>query len=107
MYAYLTGPRFKHRVECIAKKLTELRNDLETEPKWINKQWAKRDRELLTILEATSDMHGDLQGIAGQSLEKATPFQDPCNLGLRESDELAYGFSWHGASRPERLSIRL
>jgi hypothetical protein len=65
MYNYLTGPRFKHRVECIAEKFTELRKDLDAERKWMNKQWAKRDRELTTVLEATSGMYGDLQGIAG------------------------------------------
>ena len=26
IYAYLTGPRFKHRIECIAEKFTELRS---------------------------------------------------------------------------------
>ncbi len=32
--AYLTGPRFKHRIECIAEKFTELRGDLDKERKW-------------------------------------------------------------------------
>ena len=69
MYEYLTGPRFKHRVECIAEKFKELREDLDKERTWMTKQWAKRDRELLIVLEATSGMYGDLQGIAGQSLK--------------------------------------
>ena len=51
IYAYLTGPRFKHRIECIAEKFTELRGDLDKERKWMNKQWAKRDSELLAVLE--------------------------------------------------------
>ena len=71
IYAYLTGPRFKHRIECIAEKFTELRGDLDKERKWMNKQWAKRVTELLAVLEeATSGMYGDLQGIAGQSLKE-------------------------------------
>jgi hypothetical protein len=70
MYSYLTGPRFKHRVECIAEKFTELRKDLDGERKWMTKQWAKRDRELTIVLEATSGMYGDLQGIAGRSLQE-------------------------------------
>ena len=69
IYAYLTGPRFKHRIECIADKFTELRGDLDKERKWMNQQWAKQDGELLAVLEATSGMYGDLQGIAGQSLK--------------------------------------
>jgi hypothetical protein len=66
IYTYLTGPNFKHRVKCIAEKFTELRKDLDAERKWINKQWAKRDRELTIVLEATLGMYGDLQGIAGR-----------------------------------------
>ncbi len=70
IYAYLTGPRFKHRIECIAEKFTEMRDDLDRERKWMNKQWAKRDGELALVLEATSGLYGDLQAIAGQSLKE-------------------------------------
>jgi hypothetical protein len=82
IYTYLTGPRFKHRVECIAEKFTELRKDLDTERKWMNKQWAKRDRELTTVLEATSGMYGDLQGIAGRSLQEIDLLEGPMPLEL-------------------------
>ncbi len=83
IYQYLTGPRFKRRVECIAEKFTELRKDLDAERKWMNKQWAKRDRELTIVLEATSGMYGDLQGIAGQSLEEIQSLEGPMFLELR------------------------
>ncbi len=83
IYAYLTGPRFKHRVECIAEKFMELRGDLDKERKWMNKQWAKRDSELLAVLEATSGMYGDLQGIAGQSLKEIDALEGPMRLELR------------------------
>jgi hypothetical protein len=82
IYAYLTGPRFKHRIECIAEKFTELRSDLDKERKWMNKQWAKRDGELLAVLEATSGMYGDLQGIAGQSLKDIDALEGPMRLEL-------------------------
>ena len=82
IYAYLTGPRFKHRIECIAEKFTELRSDLDRERKWMNKQWAKRDSELLAVLEATSGMYGDLQGIAGQTLKDIDALEGPMRLEL-------------------------
>jgi hypothetical protein len=82
IYGYLTGPRFKHRIECIAEKFTELRGDLDKERKWMNKQWAKRESELLAVLEATSGMYGDLQGIAGQSLKDIDALEDPMRLEL-------------------------
>jgi hypothetical protein len=82
IYTYLTGPRFKHRVECIAEKFTELRKDLDAERKWMSKQWAKRDRELTTVLEATSGMYGNLQGIAGRSLREIDALEGPMLLEL-------------------------
>ncbi len=42
----------------------------------------RRDRELLTVLEATSGMYGDLQGIAGQSLEEIDALEGPMRLSL-------------------------
>jgi hypothetical protein len=82
MYSYLTGPLFKHRVECIAEKFTELRKDLDAERKWMSKQWAKRDRELTIVLEATSGMYGDLQGIAGRSLDEIDALEGTMLLEL-------------------------
>ena len=82
IYAYLTGPRFKHRVECVADKFTELSKDLDNERKWMTKQWAKRDRDLLIVLEATSGMYRDPQGIAGRSLQEIDALQGPLQLEL-------------------------
>jgi len=48
----------------------------------MNKQWAKRDGELLAVLEATSGMYGDLQGIAGQSLKDIDALEGPMRLEL-------------------------
>ena len=82
IYAYLTGPRFKHRIECIAEKFTGMRTDLDRERKWMNKQWAKREGELLAVLEATSGLYGDLQAIAGQSLKEIDALEGPMHLEL-------------------------
>jgi hypothetical protein len=69
-------------VEGIAEKFTDLRSDLDKERKWMNKQWAKRESELLAVLEATSGMYGDLQGIAGQSLKDIDALEGPMRLEL-------------------------
>jgi hypothetical protein len=42
MYQYLTGPRFRHRVEAIVEKFGEMQSDLEKERKAMQKSWAKR-----------------------------------------------------------------
>ena len=70
VYAYLTGPRFRHHVEAIVEKFTDMQSDLETERRVTTRQWAKREEQIRLVLEATAGMYGDLQGIAGMSLEE-------------------------------------
>ncbi|MGI8773080.1 MAG: DUF2130 domain-containing protein [Acidobacteriaceae bacterium] len=68
VYTYLTGPRFKHRVESIVEKFSDMQDDLNRERKMMTKQWAKREEQIRTVIDATAGMYGDLQGIAGKSL---------------------------------------
>lgn len=68
VYAYLTGPRFRHRVEAIVEKFTDMRADLDRERRAMTKLWAKRETQIIGVLDATVGMYGDLQGIAGASI---------------------------------------
>jgi hypothetical protein len=68
MYEYLTGPRFRHRVQAMAEKLRDMQADLDKERKAMQKSWAKREQQILGIASATAGMWGDMQGIAGRSL---------------------------------------
>ena len=68
VYQYLTGPRFKQRVEAIVEAFSSMQDDLDKERKVIMKQWAKRQEQIERVMGATVGMYGDLQGIAGKSL---------------------------------------
>ena len=70
VYQYLTGPRFRQRVQAIVEAFTTMKEDLDKERKVILKQWAKRDEQLGLVLQATVGMYGDLQGIAGKNLQE-------------------------------------
>lgn len=70
VYEYLTGPRFRHRVEAIVEKFSEMREDLEKERKSMMRMWAKRDAQITGVIDSTAGMYGDLQGIAGRSLQE-------------------------------------
>lgn len=70
VYQYLTGPRFRQRVQAIAEKFGEMQLDLEKERKMMLKQWAKREEQIRGVVESTAGMYGDLQGIAGRSLQE-------------------------------------
>jgi hypothetical protein len=69
VYQYLTGPRFRHRVEAIVEAFSSMQEDLDKERKVIMKQWAKREEQIERVMGATVGMYGDLQGIAGKSLQ--------------------------------------
>jgi hypothetical protein len=70
VYQYLTGPRFRHRVEAIVEAFSSMQEDLDRERKAIMKQWAKREEQIERVMGATVGMYGDLQGIAGKSLQE-------------------------------------
>ena len=70
IYQYLTGPRFRQRVEAIVEAFSTMQGDLDKERKAIIKQWAKRDEQINRVMQATVGMYGDLQGIAGKTLQE-------------------------------------
>ena len=83
VYQYLTGPRFRQRVEAIVDAFSSMQNDLEKERKVIMKQWAKRNEQIERVMGATIGMYGDLQGIAGKSLQEIEGLE----LQALESDD--------------------
>lgn len=85
IYQYLTGPRFRQRVEAIVEAFTTMQDDLDKERKVIMKQWAKREEQIMRVMGATVGMYGDLQGIAGKSLQEIEGLELK-SLGL--NDEL-------------------
>jgi hypothetical protein len=70
VYQYLTGPRFRHRIQAIVEAFSSMREDLDRERKAITKQWSKREEQIDRVMQATVGMYGDLQGIAGKTLQE-------------------------------------
>jgi hypothetical protein len=57
-------------VEAIVEAFTSMQEDLDKERKVIMKQWAKREEQIDRVMSGTIGMYGDLQGIAGKSLQE-------------------------------------
>ncbi len=70
VYQYLTGPRFRQRVQAIVEAFSTMQEDLERERRAMLKQWEKRREQIDRVMHATVGMYGDLQGIAGRSLKE-------------------------------------
>jgi len=77
VYQYLTGPRFRQRVEAMVEAFSSMREDLDKERKAIMKQWAKREEQIERVMGATVGMYGDLQGIAGKSIQEIEGLEFP------------------------------
>lgn len=70
VYEYLTGPRFRLRIQAIVEKFGDMQEDLDKERKFLIKQFAKREEQIREVIDATAGMYGDLQGIAGKTLQE-------------------------------------
>ncbi len=77
IYDYLTGPEFARRVEAIVEKFSDMQADLQKEKKWMQKMWAKREKQIEGVISTTAGMYGDLEGLAGQAMPMIEGFEPP------------------------------
>ena len=61
---------FQRTLEAIVEAFSSMQDDLDKERKVIMKQWAKPQEQIERVMGATVGMYGDLQGIAGKSLQE-------------------------------------
>jgi hypothetical protein len=81
VYEYLTGPRFRRRVEAIVERFADMQADLDRERRAMTRLWARREEQIRGVIESTAGMYGDLQGIAGRSLQEIDCLQLQLSAG--------------------------
>jgi hypothetical protein len=91
VYQYLTGPRFRQRVQAIVEAFSCMREDLDREKRLILKQWAKRDEQIDRVMQATVGLYGDLQGIAGKTLQEIEGLDLPALEGPDDEQGQLWG----------------
>jgi hypothetical protein len=64
VYRYLTGPRFKARIEATVEAWTVMQADLEAERRAMTRTWAKRAAQIDAVMNSTAGLFGDLQATA-------------------------------------------
>ncbi|UPJ74102.1 DUF2130 domain-containing protein [Bradyrhizobium sp. 187] len=77
VYQYLTGSRFKQRIEAIVERFKDMREDIDKERKFMVKAWAKREAQVSAMIESTVGMVGDLHGIMGQAMPEIAAIEEP------------------------------
>ena len=68
--------KFRQRVEAVIEKFNDMREDLDKERKFMARQWSKRETQIVSVIESTVGMVGDLQAIAGRAMPQI-PCIDP------------------------------
>jgi hypothetical protein len=77
VYRYLTGLGFKHRIEAIVERFSDMQADLDRERKATIRLWAKREEQIRAIIDSTAGMYGDLQGITGRNFQEIHGLEMP------------------------------
>lgn len=77
MYAYVTGQKFRQRVQGLVEAYISMRKDLEAEKRALTRLWAKRESEIELLIVGAAGMYGDFQGIVGKSLPEIEQLKLP------------------------------
>jgi hypothetical protein len=86
VYHYLTGIKFRQRVEAVVEKFNDMREDLDKERKFMVRQWSKRETQIQSVIDSTVGMIGDLQAIAGKAMPDISNLDIPLLERPREEE---------------------
>jgi hypothetical protein len=87
LYAYLTSPQFKNRMENIVGAFVSMKADLESEQRSAKRQWSKREKEIERVIDNTAGMYGDFQGLVGSALPTISSLELPSGEEAEDAEE--------------------
>lgn len=96
LFAYLTGPEFRQRVEAVVRTFSDMQADLEEEKRTATRRWAKREKQLHRVVASTSALYGDLEGLLGPSLPPVPALGEGAEAEPTAADDLAAAPRWSG-----------
>lgn len=65
VWEYVTSVQFRQRLENLVEAFVEMRIELDNEKRVMERQWAKREKEIERVVKSVAGIWGDLQGLAG------------------------------------------
>ncbi len=69
IYDYVTGADFRTRIEATGEALRDMKLDIDRERAAMEKNWAKREKQLFRMVQNMSGVYGDMSGL-GATLQK-------------------------------------
>jgi len=69
LYSYLTNSTFRMQVEAIVEGFTQMKMDLESEKRSMQRIWKQREKQIEKVITNTVEMYGSIKGIAGSAVQ--------------------------------------
>ncbi|MCK5857144.1 MAG: DUF2130 domain-containing protein [Bacteroidales bacterium] len=86
LYDFLTGNTFRMQVEAIVEGFTQMKTDLDSEKRSMQRIWKQREKQIEKVVTNTIDMYGSVKGIAGSAVQSVKALE----LGNDDDLELDY-----------------
>jgi len=77
IYNYLTSNTFRMQIEAIVEGFTQMKSDLESEKRSMQRIWKQRDKQIEKVITNTIDMYGSIKGIAGNAIQTVKALELP------------------------------
>ncbi|UMB53818.1 DUF2130 domain-containing protein [Lutibacter sp. A64] len=77
LYNFLTSNTFRMQIEAIVEGFTQMKSDLESEKRSMQRIWKQRDKQIEKVVTNTIDMYGSIKGIAGNAIQSVKALELP------------------------------
>jgi len=85
LYDYLTSNEFTLRVRTMVETFIEMKGDLDSERRSLERIWNKRSKQLDTLALNTAGMYGELEALIGTALPAIDTLELPPPVPLRSA----------------------
>jgi len=77
LYEFLTSNTFRMQVEAIVEGFTQMKSDLDSEKRSMQRIWKQREKQIDKVVTNTIDMYGSIKGIAGNAIQSVKALELP------------------------------
>ncbi len=77
LYDYLISTNFRMQVEAIVEGFSQLKADLDSEKRSMQRIWKQREKQIEKVINNTIDMHASIRGIAGNAIQPVKALELP------------------------------
>lgn len=86
LYDFLTSTTFRMQIEAIVEGFSQMKSDLESEKRSMQRIWKQRERQIDKVITNTIDMYGSIKGIAGNAIQSVKALELPDDIQDEEND---------------------